>query len=83
MTRILALALALAMPVAAFASSDSSALTAERKTEITNKLTAEGYEVRKIDMEDGMIEAYVLKDGQRFELYLDAALNVVRTKIDD
>jgi len=24
-------------------------------TEITNKQTAEGYEVRKIDMEDGMI----------------------------
>ena len=44
---------------------------------------AEGYKVRKIDMEDGMIEAYVLKDGQRLELYLDAALNVVRSKIDD
>lgn len=83
MTRILALALALFMPVSAFASSDSSSLTAERKTEITNKLTAEGYEVRKIDMEDGMIEAYVLKDGQRLELYLDAALNVVQSKIDD
>jgi hypothetical protein len=83
MTRILALALTLSMPVSAFASSDYSALTAERKTEITNKLTAEGYEVRKIDAEDGMIEVYVLKDGQRLELYLDAALNVVRTKIDD
>jgi hypothetical protein len=83
MTRILALALALSLPVSAFASSDYSNLTAERKTEITNKLTADGYEVRKIDMEDGMIEAYVLKDGQRFELYLDAALNVVSTKTDD
>ncbi|MBO6882497.1 MAG: PepSY domain-containing protein [Marivita sp.] len=82
MTRILALALALALPVSAFASSDA-ALTTERVTEITNKLTAEGYEVRKIDMEDGMIEAYVLKNGQRYELYLDAALNVVSTKIDD
>lgn len=82
MKRILALALALAVPVSAFASSDA-ALTAERVAEITNKLTAEGYEVRKIDMEDGMIEAYVLKNGQRYELYLDAALNVVSTKIDD
>lgn len=82
MTRILALALALALPVSAFASSDA-ALTTERVTEITNKLNAEGYEVRKIDMEDGMIEAYVLKNGQRYELYLDAALNVVSTKIDD
>jgi hypothetical protein len=83
MTRILALAIALSLPVSAFASSDSSALTPERKSEITTKLAAEGYEVRKIDMEDGMIEAYVLKDGQRLELYLDAALNVVRSKIDD
>ena len=82
MTRILALALALALPVSAFASSDA-ALTTERVTEITNKLTSEGYEVRKIDMEDGMIEAYVLKNGQRYELYLDAALNVVSTKTDD
>ncbi len=83
MTRILALALALALPVSAFASSDDSLLTPERKAEITEKLTAEGYEVRKIDVEDGMIEAYVLKDGQRLEIYLDAALNIVRTKIDD
>lgn len=83
MTRILALALALALPVSAYASSDDYGLSTERMTEIRTKLTAEGYEVRKIDMEDGMIEAYVLKDGQRLELYLDAALNVVRTQIDD
>lgn len=83
MTRILILALALSMPVSAFASSDYSSLTQERKTEITNKLVAEGYEVRKIDMEDGMIEVYALKDGQRFELYLDEALNVVSSEIDD
>lgn len=82
MTRILALALTLALPVSAFASSDA-ALTTERMTEIRTKLTNEGYEVRKIDIEDGMIEAYVLKDGQRLELYLDTALNVVRTKVDD
>ncbi|WP_439124721.1 PepSY domain-containing protein [Marivita sp.] len=82
MTRILALALALALPASVFASSDD-ALTTERMTEIRTKLTAEGYEVRKIEMEDGMIEAYVLKDGERLELYLDAALNVVRTKADD
>lgn len=83
MTRIFALALALALPVSAHASSDDYGLSTERMTEIRTKLTAEGYEVRKIDMEDGMIEAYVLKDGQRLELYLDAALNVVRTQIDD
>ncbi|HKK98433.1 MAG TPA: PepSY domain-containing protein [Marivita sp.] len=82
MTRIIALALALAIPATAFASSNDS-LSSERETEIRTKLTQEGYDVRKIDVEDGMIEAYVLKNGQRYELYLDAALNVIKTEIDD
>ena len=50
---------------------------------MTEKLTQEGYEVRKIDREDGQIEVYALKDGAKVELYLDADLNVTRRKIDD
>ncbi|SMX35921.1 PepSY domain-containing protein [Maliponia aquimaris] len=63
--------------------SDGPAIDDARKAEITTLLTAQGYEVRKIDSEDGMIEVYALKDGKRYELYLDAALQIVRTKIDD
>ncbi len=39
--------------------------------EITVTLKQKGYEVRKIDTEDGYLEAYALKDGQRYEIYVD------------
>ena len=55
----------------------------ETRDQITATLTADGYEVRKIEMEDGQYEAYALKDGQRFEIYFDANLKIVRTKTDD
>ncbi|EPX78499.1 PepSY domain-containing protein [Salipiger mucosus] len=54
-----------------------------RQDEIRTRLAEQGYEVRKIDAEDGMIEVYALKDGQRFELYLDDQLEIVRTKTED
>ena len=31
-------------------------------------------------MEDGMIEAYAIKDGKAFEVYLDADLNIIEVK---
>ncbi|MDQ7070062.1 MAG: PepSY domain-containing protein [Rhodobacterales bacterium] len=52
----------------------------EQRTHITTMLTEQGYDVRKIEMEDGQIEVYALKDGSRFEIYLDADMNIVRTK---
>lgn len=52
----------------------------ETRTEITAQLSEQGYEVRKMEEEDGLIEVYAIKDGARFELYLDSDLNVVRTK---
>lgn len=40
--------------------------------QITQKLTTEGYDVRKIDVEDGAYEVYALdKDGKRIESYVD------------
>ncbi|MCB1335687.1 MAG: PepSY domain-containing protein [Roseivivax sp.] len=78
MTRILALALALAAaPV--FASTDLT-LDQAKMDEIRATLTEQGYDVRKIDVEDGMIEVYALKDGKKLELYLDETLKIVRTK---
>lgn len=61
----------------------STDLDEATRTKITEQLTAEGYEVRKIDSEDGMIEVYALKDGKKLELYLDAELKVVKTKNSD
>lgn len=72
----------LLLGTAAMASS-YDAIPQETRTRITEKLTLEGYDVRKIKAEDGMIEVYALKDGQRLELYLDKDLNITRTKTDD
>ena len=80
-TLALATALSMSAPVA-FASS-SSRVSAEVSTEIRDKLTEQGYEVRKIEMDDGLYEVYVIKDGQRLELYLDNNLEIIRSKIDD
>lgn len=73
----LALALGLGLPAMA---SDDERIPQETRAAITEKLTAEGYELRKLEMEDGRYEAYATKDGKRFEIYLDRDLNVTRTE---
>ena len=80
----LAVCAALSFPAAsALASEESVELTEEVTQSIETKLTAQGYEVGKIKIEDGLYEAYAKKDGQRFEVFLDAALEIVRTEVDD
>ena len=61
----------------------SPEIDADTTAKVEQKLTAEGYEVRRVDSEDGMIEVYALKDGARLELYLDSDLNIVKTKGED
>ena len=64
-------------------SSDSDfRLSDETKTEITLQLTDKGYEVRKIKTEDGFYEAYAIKDGVKYEIYMDKSLEIVRVKED-
>ena len=84
MTRILsaALALALALPGAAMASPDSP-VPQETQAAIRALLEGQGYEVRQIETEDGMFEAYALKDGERYEIYINAEMQIVRTERDD
>lgn len=53
------------------------------KAQITTLLSEQGYEVRSIETEDELIEVDVLKEGEPFEVYLDAELNIVRTQADD
>ncbi len=76
-TTVLATLIGLGLSVPAFASDVPDAAT---QAKITEQLTAEGYEVRKIDSEDGMIEVYAVKDGKMYELYLDADLKIVKSK---
>lgn len=83
MTRIIALALAITAGSMAQASDDYMKIDPAKAEQIKAQLSAQGYDVRKIEMEDGMYEAYALKDGARYEIYLGKDLNVVNTKIDD
>ncbi|MBE9635747.1 PepSY domain-containing protein [Salipiger mangrovisoli] len=62
---------------AAFASPE---IPEQTQAQVREKLTAEGYEVRRIDSEDGLIEVYAMKDGKKFEIYLDDSLKIVRSK---
>lgn len=74
-----AFAAALAIPLSFAAASSDLDGTSVGKTaeEITSSLTAQGYEVRKIEPEDGMLEAYALKDGKRYEVYVDTTTGKV------
>lgn len=63
--------------------SNTKNIPEDMRAEITTKLRADGYEVRKIEREDGMIEVYATKGEKRFEIYLDKDLNVTRIKQDD
>lgn len=82
-TLIAALAVVVATSGALRASGDEKELDAATMDQITVLLTEQGYEVRKIDTEDGMIEVYAIKDGKKVELYLNDAFEIVDEKIDD
>jgi Peptidase propeptide and YPEB domain len=60
----------------AFASEE---IDAALKDKVTAAMTAQGYEVRKVQKEDGMIEVYAVKGGKTYELYLDDQLKIVKT----
>ena len=53
-------------------------LTPEVKAKIEDMLKAQGYEVGKIKVEDGMYEAYVRKGDEKIELYLNEKLEIVK-----
>ncbi len=69
---IIAAALLVAAPALA---ADLAPDTVLGQTEdaVRSALTELGYDVRKIEEEDGQIEAYVVKDGEMAEVYVDPA----------
>ena len=78
---ILAAALLVATPVLALDLAPDTEL-GKTEAEVRTALTVLGYDVRKIEMEDGEIEAYVVKDGQMAEVYVDPASGKIK-KIED
>lgn len=92
MKRLAAFALAsalffAAMPPASASDSDYRRLDPQTEQAIRDRLTEQGYDVRRIktedDMEDDMYEAYAIKDGKRLEIYLNDKLEIIREKRDD
>lgn len=74
------LATAVVVPLTALAS--DAPVDPKFEAQIRETLTAQGYEVRKIEAEDGLYEAYALKDGKKMELYVNEKLEIVRIKAD-
>ncbi|HUS53440.1 MAG TPA: PepSY domain-containing protein, partial [Thermohalobaculum sp.] len=73
----LAAALALPLSFAAASSELDGVIVGKTADEITSSLVAQGYEVKKVKPEDGMLEAYALKDGKRYEVYVDTTTGMV------
>lgn len=84
--RKLTLAAILAVaPMMALAEGDMIAVDIELGTSaeaVEAKLVEMGYEVRKMDMEDGMIEAYAVKGDEMLEVYVSPETGLV-TKIGE
>jgi len=75
----IAVSLSLLLPAAAHA---EVKLTPEVEQQIKDTLTAQGYEVGKIKIEDGMYEAYAKKEGKKYEVFMNEKLEIVKTKDD-
>jgi hypothetical protein len=82
MIAALAIAAGLALPGAPIWAG-APELTDAVAEQIRTLLTGQGYEVGKIKIEDGLYEAYARKDGEKFEIFLDQSLAIVRTEKDD
>lgn len=76
------LAVSLLLTGAAFASGNVE-LTDDNTAQIRTLLTDQGYEVAKIKIEDGKYEAYAKKDGHRYEVFLNAAFEILDIEEDD
>ncbi len=73
-------ALSLTMLTAQIARADGDAVDAATAEKATAAMTALGYEVRKVESEDGKIEVYAVKDGKTVTLILDEAMNITETE---
>jgi hypothetical protein len=82
MIAVLATAAIAGTSITAFASEDD-AVSVETQNQIRTTLEEQGYEVRKIKAEDGMYEAYAMKNGKRLEIYLDGDMKILNTKEND
>lgn len=85
-TKMIALCALLAIGTPALANENADILEGyigKTKEEISATLKDKGYEVRKVEPEDGYLEAYALKDGKKYEIYIDPKSgNFAKSKVD-
>lgn len=47
------------------------------KEGIVKSLTTKGYEIRKVEVEEGCYEIYALKDGKRLEIFVNPTTGLI------
>ncbi len=55
-------------------------MSGEVPSAVSDALEAAGYTVKRVEMEDGLYEAYAMRDGNRYEVMLDRAGNIVEVE---
>jgi Peptidase propeptide and YPEB domain len=68
---VAALGMTLISGQVARAEGNEAELDAATTEKVTMQLTADGYDVRRLEVGEGAIEAYVVKDGATMTLLLD------------
>jgi Peptidase propeptide and YPEB domain len=83
-TRMAALMVATGLTLfsAGSALAEGDAPDAALQETLTAQMLAEGYEVRKMQIEEGMIEVYAIKDGATFEMYYGEDLALIKSCTD-
>lgn len=71
--------LGLLFVAAPMAMAEGGDVDAATEAKITELMTAQGYDVRKMEMEDGLLEVYAVKDGKTFQVFYDEKLALVKT----
>lgn len=79
LTATLILVLSLSAPAVASGYKCKSGPVSEWMSQdsILKSLVTKGYEIRKIEVEDGCYEVYVLKDGKRFEIFVNPTTGAI------
>lgn len=71
--------LAILLLGAPMAMAERADVDAATQAKITDVMTAQGYDVRKMEIEDGLLEVYAVKDGKTFQVFYDEKLTLVKT----
>lgn len=50
------------------------------KETVLKSLVTEGYEIRKVEVEDGCYEVYALKEGKKLEIFVNPTTGVIEMK---